>query len=129
MKYNIINRILCAILFSSLFLFFRDSLSNEASYVYNKGTKFCLKVSWWGLSAHGTMEVLNTTKFHDKETILVRSQVNEIGGFLGFIVKFLRIYKESNTFDSYIETKTFMPIRYEVYKLNKDGSKKVNDHV
>lgn len=129
MKYSIITRILCAVLFSSLLPFFSRSLSNEAFYIYNKGTKFCLKVSWWGLSAHGTMEVLNTTRFRDKEIILVRSQVSEVGGFLGFIVKFLRIYKESNTFDSYIDLNTLMSTRYEVYKLNKDGTKKVNEHV
>lgn len=129
MRNKINKRILSAVLFSSLLLFFRESLSNEALYVYSKGTKLCLRVSWWGLSAHGTMEVLNTTKFRDKETILVRSQVSEVGGFLGFIVKFIRIYKESNTFDSYIDTNTLMSIRYEVYKLDKNGTKKVNEHV
>lgn len=129
MRCNVIKRILCAVLFSSLLLSFKESLSDETFYVYKKGTKLCLKVSWWGVSTHGTMEILNTTRFRDKETILVRSQVSEVGGFLGFIVKFLRIYKESNTFDSYIDINTLMSIRYEVYKLNKDGTKKVNEHV
>lgn len=129
MKYNIIQRVLCAVLFSSLLLFFRESISDEASYVYNKGTKFSLKVSWWQLHAYGTMEVLNKARFRDKEAILVRSQVSEVGGFLGFIVQFLRIYKESNTFDSYIDPITLLPIRYEVYKLNKNGTRKVNEHV
>lgn len=124
---NIIQRILCTILFS--LLFFSESLTNESYYVYNEGTKFSLKVSWWSLNAHGTMEVLNKTRFRDKEAILVRSKVSEVGGFLGFIVKFLRIYKESNTFDSYIDPITILPIRYEVYKLNKDGTRKVNEHV
>ncbi|MGQ9608823.1 MAG: DUF3108 domain-containing protein [bacterium] len=72
---------------------------------------------------------MNITRFRDKETILIRSQVSEVGGFLGFIVKFLRIYKESNTFDSYVDLNTLMSTRYEVYKLKKDGSKKVNEHV
>jgi hypothetical protein len=53
----------------------------------------------------------------------------EVAGLLGFVVKFLRIYKESNTFDSYIDLETFLPVRYEVYKLNKDGSKKVTEHI
>jgi len=75
------------------------------------------------------MEVVGKTKFRGKDTILVRSQVTELGGFLGFIVKFLRIYKESNTFDSYIDPDTLTPVRYEVYRLNKDGSKKLNEHI
>ena len=88
-----------------------------------------LTARWWGLSAMGTMEILGNTEFRGEDVVLVRSQVTELGGFLGFIVRFLRIYKESNTFDSYIESDTFMTIRYEVYNLNDDGSKKLSEHI
>jgi len=97
--------------------------------IYRTGIKFVLTANWWGLSATGTMEVIGNTKFRGRDVILVRSQVTELGGFLGFIVKFLRIYKESNTFDSYIDADTLMTVRYEVYKLSDDGSRKPTEHI
>lgn len=97
--------------------------------IYAPGTKFVINVRCWGLSAYGVVEVIGNSKVGDQDVILVRSQTVEVGGFLGFIVKFMRIYKESNTFDSYIDPETRLPVRYEVYKLNKDGSKKTTENV
>lgn len=75
------------------------------------------------------MEVLENTKFRGEDVILLRSRRTRLGGLLGFIVKFLRAYKGSNTFDSYIDPDTFMAVRYENYELSKDGSKKVNEQI
>jgi hypothetical protein len=110
-----------------LFPIFQQVSANET--VYKPGTKFAINVKWWGLSANGTIEMLEKTKIGGRDVVLVRSQSMEVAGLLGFVVKFLRIYKESNTFDSYIDLETFLPVRYEVYKLNKDGSKKVTEHI
>ena len=97
--------------------------------IYKTGTKFTFTVRWLGLSAAGAMEVLENTELEKKDVILVRSRVTKVGGFLGFIVRFLRIYKGSNTFDSYIDVDTLMAVRYEMYKLNKDGSRKINEQI
>jgi hypothetical protein len=115
----------------SVCLFSQESLSSADAnpHIYRTGTKLVLTARWWGLFATGTMEVLGKTEFRGRDVILVRSQVTELGGFLGFIVKFLRIYKESNTFDSYIDPDTLMTVRYEAYKLNDNGSKKLTEHV
>jgi hypothetical protein len=115
----------------SLFiLLFSQQLSiSDVIDVYKPGMKLGLSVKWWGLSAHGTMEVIRYDKTKGQDVVLVRSQSEEISGLLGFLVKFLRIYKGSNTFDSYIDPKTGLPVRYEVYKLEKDGTKKLNEHV
>jgi hypothetical protein len=106
-----------------------SSSASPDSHIYKTVTKFFLTARWWGLSATGTIEILGNTKFRGRDVILVRSQVTELGGFLGFIVKFLRVYRESNTFDSYINADTFMTVRYEIYKLNDDGSKKPTEHI
>lgn len=114
----------------SVCLFSQEYLPSGADFrIYETDTKFVLTARWWGLSATGTMEILGNTKFRGRDVILVRSQVTELGGFLGFIMKFLRIYKGANTFDSYIDADTFMAVRYEVYKLNNDGSKKLTEHI
>ena len=115
----------------SLFiLLFSQQLSiGDIIDVYKPGMKLGLSVKWWGLSAYGTMEVIRYDKTKGQDVVLVRSQSEEISGLLGFLVKFLRIYKGSNTFDSYIDPKTGLPVRYEVYKLEKDGTKKLNEHV
>jgi len=126
LKNAIVKKI--AIFLFILFIFSYPS-SNEPAGLYKKGTAFSLTAKWWNLSADGTMKVIGNTKCLGKNAVIIRSQVTEMGGFLGFIVKFLRIYKESNTFDSYIEADTLLPLRYEVYKLKKDGSKKLNEHV
>jgi len=125
---NIITRAIPTVLLASLLLFSQGSFANTNLHIYKTGTKFVLTATWWGLSATGTMEVLGTAKFRGKDTILIRSQVTKLGGFLGFIVRFLRIYRESNTFDSYIDPDTRMPVRYEVYKLD-DGFKKLTEDV
>jgi hypothetical protein len=104
------------------------SLSNPLD-VYKPETKFCLSLKWWGMSAYGTIEAIRNDKVKEQDVMLVSSQTKELSGLLGFLVKLLRIYKGSNTFDSYIDTKTGLPVRYEVYKLNDDGTKKLNDHV
>ncbi|MEK7400423.1 MAG: DUF3108 domain-containing protein [Candidatus Poribacteria bacterium] len=90
--------------------------------IYKPGVKFSLNVKWWGLSANGNMEIIGKKKVNGQDTVLVRSQVSEIGGFLSFIIKFMRIYKESDTFDSYIDPVTTLPVRYDVYKMMKDGT-------
>ena len=126
-----IHRLALSIVLMSICLFPQVTLSSPDAdlQIYKTGTKFALTARWWGLSAVGNMEVLDNTKFRGEDVILVRAQVTKLGGFLGFIVRFLRIYKESNTFDSYIDPDTFMVVRYETYKLDDDGSKKVTEHV
>jgi hypothetical protein len=104
------------------------SLSNPPD-VYKPGTKFSLSLKWWGMSAYGTIEAIRNDKVREQDVIFVSAKTKELSGLLGFLVKLLRIYKGSNTFDSYIDTKTGLPVRYEVYKLNDDGTKKLNDHV
>ncbi len=84
-----------------------------------------LNVRWLGLSAVGTMDILENAG----NVILVRSQVTELGGLLGFIAKFLRMYKESNTFDSHIDSVEFTTVEYEIYRLKKDGSKDTAEHI
>lgn len=125
--YSINNKIQFFLTIAILFFISYQSSANEN--IYATGTKFVVNVRCWGLSAYGIVEIIGNTKIEDQEVILVRSQTVEVGGFLGFIVRFMRIYKESNTFDSYIDLKTRLPVRYEVYKLNKDGSKKTTENV
>jgi len=112
-------------------LIYNVSFSSEdiKEYIYKTGTKFVLTASWWGLSASADMEILGHTQFRGNDAILVRYQVTRMGGLMGFLVKFLRIYKESNTFDSYLDPDTLMAVRYEVYKLRKDNTKKPTEHV
>jgi hypothetical protein len=115
----------------SLFIiFFSQQLSiSDAIDVYKPGLKLSLSAKWWGVYAHGTIEVIRYDKTKGQDVVLVRSQTEEVSGLLGFLIKFLRVYKGSNTFDSYIDPKTGLPVRYEVYKLEKDGTKKHNEHV
>jgi len=105
------------------------SLADAGLHIYKPGTKYLLTAKWLGLSADGTIEVLDNREFDGRETIFIRSQVTELGGLLGFAVKFLRVYKESNTFDSYIDSDTLMPVQYEVYELKDDGSKKITERI
>ena len=102
---------------------------NSDPQIYKPGTKFTLTARSWGMSADGQMEILDNTQIDGGDLILVRSQVTKMGGLMGFIVRFLRIYKKSNTFDTYIDPDTHMTARYEVYKLNDDGLKKINESV
>ncbi|MFC1718422.1 DUF3108 domain-containing protein [Candidatus Poribacteria bacterium] len=97
--------------------------------IYATGTKFFAAATCWGLSATGTMEILESTELNEESVILARARVIKLGGLLGFLVKFLRVYKGSNTFDSYIDPDTRMTTQYEVYKLKDDGSKKINDRI
>ena len=85
--------------------------------------------SRWGLSVTGTMEVMENTELDGEDVILVRARVIKMGGLLGLLVKLLRSYKGSNTFDSYIDPDTLMTVRYDMYKLKDDGSKKINDQL
>jgi len=103
--------------------------ANADPDIYKTGTKFILIASWWGLSTEGTMEILGDTEVDGRDLILVRSQVVKMGGLLGFLVRFLRIYKGSNTFDSYIDPDTHKTVKYQIYKLNDDGSRKINENV
>ncbi len=110
-----------------LFLISQESLPSPGADVniYKEGTGFILNVRWLGLSAVGTMDIMENAG----NVILVRSQVTELGGLLGFIAKFLRMYKESNTFDSYIDSVEFKTVEYEIYRLKKDGSKDTAEHI
>lgn len=117
-----------SVIILALLISLQLSLSNPLD-VYKPSMKFSLSLKWWGMSAYGTMEVIRNDKVKEQDVILVSSQTKELSGLLGFLVKLLRIYKGSNTFDSYIDTKTGLPVRYEVYKLKDDGTKKLNDHV
>ncbi|MBD3184174.1 hypothetical protein GF312_17955 [Candidatus Poribacteria bacterium] len=107
-----------------------NALSSEISeQIYSVGTKFTLDASFWGLSVSGNMEVSEKTTLNDKDAILIRSKVTKFGGLMGFIARFLRTYKGSDTFDSYIDAKTKRTMRYQVYKSNDDGTKDVKEHV
>lgn len=112
-----------------LFLFSHPSTESSSFDVYKPGVKFSLNVKWWGLSANGNMEIIGKKNVNGKDTVIVRSQVSEIGGFLSFIIKLLRIYRESNTFDSYIDPVSALPVRYDVYKVMKNGTKKFTECV
>jgi hypothetical protein len=122
-----------AIIILFLFILSRQishSSTNGGSFdIYKPGVKFSLNVKWWGLSANGNMEIIGKKKVNGQDTVILRSQVAEVGGFLSFIIKFMRVYKESNTFDSYIDPATTLPVRYDFYKMMKDGAKKFNERV
>ena len=119
------------VVFIIIILSFSSNSSTESSSldVYNLGVKFSLAVKWWGLSAQGDMEVIGKENVRGQDTVIVRSHVTEVKGFLSFIIKFLRMYRESNTFDSYINPTSALPVRYEVYKIMQDGSKKPTENV
>ena len=125
------HKLIPPIVLVSIFLISQESLplQSESSHIYETGTKFVLNIKWWGLSAVGTMDIVGNSEFRGRDVLLVRSQVTELGGFLGFIARFLKMYKGANTFDSYIDPDTSMTVRYEIYKLKKDGSKETIDHV
>ena len=110
-----------------LLLISQESLPSPGAdlHIYKEGTGFVLNIRWLGLSAVGTMDIMENAG----NVILVRSQVTELGGLLGFIAKFLRMYKESNTFDSYIDSVEFKTVEYEIYRLRKDGSKDTAEHI
>ena len=129
MKHIAINKAIIGISVFILILFSQQLFASNSLDIYKPGTKFGLSVKWWGLSAYGTMEVIKHEKVKGQDVVLVRSHSEEVSGLLGFFIKLLRIYKESNTFDSYIDPKTGLPVRYEVYKIGKDGTKKPNEHV
>jgi hypothetical protein len=75
------------------------------------------------------MEVLENTELNGKDVIFAKSKVTKLGGFLGFIARFLRVYKESNNFDSYIDPNIHMSVQYDVYNLKDDGSRKTTERV
>lgn len=120
-----------SIALTSLYLLCQAPLypANADPDIYKTGTKFILIGSWWGMSTEGTMEILGDTEVDGRDLILVRYQVTKMGGLLGFLARFLRIYKGSNTFDSYIDPDTHKTVKYEIYKLKDDGSRKINDNV
>ena len=111
----------------SLLLISQESLPSPGAdlHIYKEGTGFTLNIKWLGLSAVGTMDIMENAE----NAILVRSQVTELGGLLGFLARFLRMYKKSNTFDSYIDSVEFTTVRYEIYRLKKDGSKETAEHI
>jgi len=119
------SKVILTIILTISLCFPRMSLSASTSdlHIYETGTRFALKAKWWGLSASGSMEILGNTKFRGKSVILLRSRVKELGGLMGFLVKFLRMYKKSNTFDSYIDPATSLTVRYEIYRMTEDGQK------
>ena len=97
--------------------------------VYRPGRKFHLTARMLGLSAAGTMEIMGNTGLNGESVIFVKSRITKLGGLLGFMAKFLRVYKKSNTFESYIDPKTYITAEYEVYRLKSDGSKKTTEHI
>jgi hypothetical protein len=111
----------------SLILISQESLPSPGAdlHIYKEGTGFVLNIRWLGLSAVGTMDIMGNAE----NAILVRSQVTELGGLLGFLARFLRMYKKSNIFDSYIDSVEFTTVRYEIYRLKKDGSKETAEHI
>jgi hypothetical protein len=102
---------------------------SPALRIYDIGTKILVHIGHFGLSADGNMKVLEKSQFNEKDVILIRSEITELGGLMGFIVKFLRIYKGSNTFDTYIDLHNLKTVRYENYKLKKDNTREINEHI
>lgn len=121
--------LLTALIIVCLFLQQFPSSADSDLHIYETGTKFSAVVRQWGMSATGTMEVMENTELDGKDVILVRVRVDKMGGLLGLLVKLLRSYKGSNTFDSYIDPDTLMTVRYDMYKLKDDGSKKINQQL
>ena len=117
--------LILACLFSQQF----PSHADLHPHIYETGTKFFAAARCLGLSAEGTMEILEDAQLNGESVILARARVTKLGGLFGFLVKFLRVYKGSNTFDSYIDPNTNMTIQYDMYKLKDDGSKKFNDRM
>ncbi len=118
------------LIFLIIILLFFASLQTSANpTIYKPGTKLGFNIKWWGLSAFGTIEIIEKTKVNDREVLLVRSQSTEVGGVFGLVARLLRVYKESNTFDTYIDSETLLPLKHEIYKLEKDGSKKIAERV
>lgn len=121
------HKVALPIVLISLLLISQESLPSPGADVniYKEGTGFVLNVRWLGLTAVGTMDVMESAE----NVVLVRSQVTELGGLLGFIAKFLRMYRKSNTFDSYIDSVKFTTVEYEIYRLKEDGSKETAEHI
>ncbi len=105
------------------------SYADSGHYVYSPGTKFHFTAKLLGLSAAGTMEILENRELNGESFIFIKSRITKLGGLLGFMAKFLRVYKESNAFESYIDPETCMTAQYEVYRLRSNGSKKITEHV
>lgn len=97
--------------------------------IYEAGTKFFAAARLWGLSARGTLEILENAELNNENLVFVRAQITELGGLLGFMVKLLRVYEGSTTFDLYIDPDTRLTTRYETYKLKDDGSKEIIQQV
>lgn len=124
-KVALLTVLIMVCLFSQQF----PSSADSDLHIYETGTKFSAAVKHWGLSMAGTMEVMENTELDGKNVILVRARVIKMGGLLSLLVKLLRSYKGSNTFDSYMDPDTLMTVRYDMYKLKGDGSKKLNEQL
>ena len=112
-----------------MFLLFQELPSFADVDTYKPGRKFRLTARMLGLSAAGTMEIMENTELNGKSVIFVKSRITKLGGLLGFMAKFLRVYKKSNTFESYIDPETYITVEHEVYRLESDGSKKITEHI
>jgi hypothetical protein len=121
------HKLILPIALLSLILISQESFPSPGAdlHIYKEGTGFVLNVRWLGLTAVGPMDVMENAE----NVILVRSQVTELGGLLGFLARFLRMYRKSNTFDSYIDSVEFTTVEYEIYRLKKDGSKETAEHI
>jgi hypothetical protein len=126
MKHYLKKSLLFIIIFSLSIISLQISANDT---VYSPKMKFDIYIKAWGLTAYGDMEIIGKTHIDGREVLLIRSRSIDVAGILGFVAKFLRVYKHSNTFDTYIDLETLLPVRYEVYKLEKNGSKKMTEHV
>jgi hypothetical protein len=93
------------------------------------GVKITCKVNWFLLSGAATLQAVEETKLHGKNVILIRGKADKPGGILGFIAGFLKLYKGADTFESYIDVETHLPVQCMEYKRRKDGSKEVTEHM
>lgn len=93
------------------------------------GMKITCTASWFLLSGTASLQAVEGMVLDGRNIILVRGEVNRPGGILGFIMSFLKLYKGADTFDSYIDVETHLPVQCTKYKEQRDGQKKVTEHI
>ncbi|MEA3431499.1 MAG: DUF3108 domain-containing protein [candidate division WOR-3 bacterium] len=109
---------------------FEESRGQEVFSLYEvTGMKITCTASWFLLSGTASMQAIEEMELDGRKVILVRGKVDRPGGILGFIVSFLKLYKGADTFDSYIDVETHLPVQCIEYKKQRDGSKKVTEHI
>ncbi len=93
------------------------------------GTKITCTARRFLLSGTGSLQAVKETEVNGKNVILVRGKVDKLGGILGFIISLLKVYKGAETSDSYIDIETHLPVQCIEYKQQKDGTKKITEHI